>query len=288
MTASPDLDPASPAVGALIDEVTSLVSRAAGAVMAHNPSTVAARTKPDKSPVTAADDAAQAILAEGLSRLLPGVPVVSEEVPETHRAGGQQTPVVLVDPLDGTREYLAGRPEFTINLALVNAGLPLFGCIAAPAYGLVWRGTPGQRAERLELPPGADAPSCRVKTPIRTRLSPGRGLVIAVSRSHLDADTERFLAHFPGAERIAYGSALKFCRLAEGEVDLYPRLAPMHEWDVAAGHAIVVAAGGAVLCPDGSPLVYGRGGKGLIVPGFIAIGDQAAAARVASLASSAD
>ena len=224
------------------------------------------------------------MILEGLSRLLPGIPIVSEE------AGGPEQTIklgatfILVDPLDGTREYLAGRDEFTVNIALMSQGRPVFGCIAAPVFGLIWRGAVGQGAERLELPVGASASACRSKTKICTRQAPERDLVVAISRSHFDAQTERFLKHFPRAERIACGSSLKFCRVAEGSIDLYPRLAPTREWDVAAGHAIVVAAGGTVVTPSGEPVTYGQSAEDFRVLGFVAFGDRIAAKRFSHLA----
>jgi 3'(2'), 5'-bisphosphate nucleotidase len=162
----------------------------------------------------------------------------------------------------------------------------MFGCIAAPVFGLIWRGIIGQGAERLELPVGADASACRSRTIIRTRQSSERSVVIAVSRSHLDPQTERFLTQFPQATRIICGSSLKLCRVAEGSVDLYPRLAPTHEWDVAAGHAIVAAAGGTVATMSGEPLTYGRWADDFRVPSFVAFGDPVAAKRFSQLAHS--
>jgi 3'(2'), 5'-bisphosphate nucleotidase len=272
---------------ALIDDITTVISRAAAAVIAIDPAASARRVKADLSPVTAADEAAQHVILEGLSRLLPGTPVVSEEMGLPTSAVPSDAAFVLVDPVDGTREFLAGRDEFTVNIALIANGMPRLGCIAAPALGLIWRGAIGLGAERLELRPGADIRACRSRTPIRTRRLPTE-VVIAVSRSHFDPRTDAFLGHFPGARRIAVGSSIKFCRIAEGTADLYPRLAPTHEWDVAAGHAVLAAAGGAVVGSDGSPLPYGRFADGLRVPGFVACGDPAAVDRVSRLAGSID
>jgi 3'(2'), 5'-bisphosphate nucleotidase len=216
--------------------------------------------------------------------LLPGIPIVAEEATGPQQTINPGATFILVDPLDGTREYLAGRDEFTVNIAIVSQCHPVFGCIAAPAHGRIWRGIVGRGAERLDLPPGADAGACRGTTKIRTRQAPERDLVVAISRSHLDARTERFLAQLPQAQRLAYGSSLKLCRVAEGRVDLYPRLAPTREWDVAAGHAIVAAAGGIVVTPSGGPLSYGRCDENFLVPAFMAIGDCAAAERFLPLA----
>ena len=270
----------------LMEEITNLVSQAAGAILAIDSSTLAKRIKPDLSPVTSADVAAQSVILAGLSRLLPSIPIISEEASGTGQMSKLGATFFLVDPLDGTREFLAGRDEYTVNVALVNQGTPVFGCIGAPALGLVWRGVSGQGAERLELRAGADTSACFSRTPIRARQLSARGPIISVSRSHLDPQTERLIGHFPGAVRIACGSSLKFCRLAEGGVDLYPRLAPTHEWDIAAGHAIVAAAGGTVVRPNGEAITYGRIVDDFQVPEFVALGDPAAAVSISRIMSS--
>jgi 3'(2'), 5'-bisphosphate nucleotidase len=148
----------------------------------------------------------------------------------------------------------------------------VLGIVAAPALGLLWRGFTGGGAERMRM--GRASGSAM---PIRTRARPDTGLVAAVSRSHLEARTQAFLAGFPDVTPLPCGSSVKFCRLAEGAADVYPRLAPTCEWDIAAGHAVLAAAGGAVRKPDGGPLRYGGGD--FRVPGFIAWGDPASADR---------
>src|SRR5262249_14987586 len=155
---------------------------------------------------------------------------------------------------DGTRELLAGRDEFTVNVAIVSSGRPQLGLVGAPAQGLIWRGIEGQGAERLRLAAGAAVSSAQERAAIRTRPWPQSGIVVAVSRSHLDAKTEALLARLPVGQRLASGSAVKFCQLAEGAVDFYPRLSPTCEWDVAAGHAVLAAAGGIVTKLDGTAL----------------------------------
>jgi 3'(2'), 5'-bisphosphate nucleotidase len=269
-----------PGAANLVDDLTTLVSQAAAAILTARAGALAARTKSDRSPVTAADEIAESIIMDGIARLLPGVPVMSEEA--VYRAGCTPTrgDFVLVDPVDGTRELLAGRDEFTVNVALVRANRPAFGIVAAPALGLIWRTGAGAGAERIRLEAGAPTHAARDCTPIRTRPFPREGAIAIVSRSHLDAQTEAFLARIPGIQRMPAGSALKLCRLAEGLVDLYPRLAPTHEWDVAAGHAVLTQAGGTVTTPAGTPLSYGRFDDGLTVRGFIAWGDPSAVARL--------
>lgn len=276
MTPESEIPPA--LASQLLVELTAIVARAAALIRTFSQADVARRLKADQSPVTAADEASEAIILEGLARLLPNVPVVSEEM-----AGGTPPPAldrsfIVVDPLDGTREFLAGRDEFSVNLAIITRGVPIAGIIAAPNYGQVWRGIVGDRAERLRLlADGADQPQ-----PIHTRRWPADGAVAAVSRSHYDADTDAFLARLGPVTRSPSGSAIKFCQIAQGAVDVYPRLATTCEWDVAAGHALVVAAGGIVTTPQGAALPYGRVAANFRVPAFIAWGDPAKAAAVGS------
>ena len=257
----------------LMAPLTDLVIRAGAAILAVDRLAMKVEGKTDGSPVTQADLAADHIIGEGLARLIPEIPAVSEE-----RAHLAQSPYhgsfFLIDPLDGTKEYVAGRNEFTVNLALVSDGTPLLGIIGVPALGLIWRGLVGQGAQRLTTS-GSTAAAAE---PIQTRRMPPAGSpwIAAVSRSHGDARTEAFIEGRPGATRLELGSAVKFGRIAEGAADIYPRLAPTCEWDVAAGHAIVTAAGGKVTDMEGAALRFGTGAKDFIVPGFIAWGDPAA------------
>jgi 3'(2'), 5'-bisphosphate nucleotidase len=249
---------------ALMDDLTAIAARAAAAIRQSRRK--ALRLKADGSPVTAADEAAEAVICEGLRGLAPGVPIVSEEEAASGKAGlpaNRSASYFLVDPLDGTREFIAGRNEFTVNIAVVTAGAPILGVIAAPAFALTWRGIVGHGAARFER--GGKTP-----TAIHTRPRPHKPVVM-ISRSHLDPNTCAYLEALPQKVTETYGSSIKFCRIAEGAADLYPRLGPTHDWDVAAGHAIVRAAGGAVTAPDGSPLIYGT--RDLLIPHFVATGD---------------
>jgi 3'(2'), 5'-bisphosphate nucleotidase len=263
------------AAARLIEPLTELVIRAGEAILAVNRAAMKVDGKPDGSPVTEADLAADKVIAEGLARIVPDIPSLSEE-----RLAQASPPYVgcffLIDPLDGTKEFVAGRNEFTVNLALVSAGKPLLGLVGAPALGLVWRGLVGRGAERLTLA----GTTIRSIAPIRTKPCPpaGKPWTVAVSRSHGDKRTEGFIAKRPGAVRAELGSAVKFARVAEGAVDIYPRLGPTSEWDVAAGHAVVTAAGGKVTDASGAELHFGLGREDFIVPEFIAWGDPAAAA----------
>jgi 3'(2'), 5'-bisphosphate nucleotidase len=264
---------------ALIEALTGIVSRAAEAIVKARAGALATRHKADRSPVTAADEASEAVILEGLARLLPGIPVVSEEAGATAELAGDA--YFLVDPLDGTRELVAGRDEFCVNIALVLAGRARLGLIGSPALGLIWR-TGAQGAERLTLAAGAEPKSATERSAIRTRPWPQTGAIAAISRSHLDPRTQAFLERLPPTERVASGSALKLCRVAEGTADVYPRLAEVCQWDLAAGDAIVTAAGGLVTTPEGAPLTYDMTSEGFLVDGFIAWGDSSAPTLVSA------
>jgi 3'(2'), 5'-bisphosphate nucleotidase len=259
---------------ALIAPLTELVARAGAAILKIDRRTMTTDGKADGSPVTEADLAADRVIAEGLARLIPEIPSLSEERSHLARLPTRGS-FFLIDPLDGTKEFVAGRDEFTVNLALVTDGVPLLGIVGAPALGLIWRGLVGGGAERLTIT--GEAPSSPV--PIRTRRMPAAGLpwIAAVSRSHGDKRTEAFIDGRPGAVRKTVGSAVKFCRVAEGGADIYPRLSPTCEWDVAAGHAVVTAAGGKITDAKGAALHFGAGRGDFLVPEFIAWGDPAAA-----------
>src|SRR5882724_7840404 len=265
------------AAAALMEPLTGLVIRAGAAILAINRASIKINSKVDGSPVTEADLAADRIINDGLARLIPGVPVLSEERADLAKPPFEGS-FFLIDPLDGTKEFVAGRAEFTVNLALVTNGTPLLGIIGAPALGLIWRGLVGRGAERLTISEGA----IRVAEPIHTRPfpPPGEPWIAAVSRSHGDNKTEAFIDARPDAIRAKLGSALKFGRVAEGGADIYPRLAPTSEWDIAAGHAVVTAAGGKVTDAHGADLKFGEGRQRFIVPEFIAWGDPGAAGVV--------
>jgi len=252
----------------LADALTALGAAAAIAIRRSAAAQSSVRIKADGSPVTSADQAAEASICDGLARLAPDVPIVSEEQAEGAIPPGAGASYFLVDPLDGTREFIAGRDEYTINIAIVTHGAPILGIVVAPALGLIWRGLAGRGAERLALRGDGKTGAPEI---IHARPRPQGELTVMVSRSHLDPRTEAYVAGLRQARTVPCGSSLKFCRVAEGKADLYPRLAPTRDWDVAAGHAIVKAAGGEVAAPDGGPLRYGT--AGLLIPGFIAAGD---------------
>jgi 3'(2'), 5'-bisphosphate nucleotidase len=264
---------------ALLDGLTLLVSQAAAEILRIAGGTLAAREKSDATPVTAADEASEAILLEGLARLLPGIGIVSEEAAAQTAPPKPGETFILVDPLDGTREILAGRDEYTINVAIIHRGRPVFGLLAAPARARIWRGAPGHSSECLLLRPGEGPDRAQERKTIRTRSFDSDHPVALVSRSHLDPQTENFLARWPRIERRDCGSAVKFGLLAQGSADLYPRLSTTSEWDIAAGDAILTGAGGLVVTPDGNPVLYGQNDGRFLIPAFIAWGDAAAATQ---------
>lgn len=251
------------------------IAREAGAViLRHYAGTVERRQKADRSPVTDADQEAEALILDRLSRAAPRVPVVAEEsaaagtIPDIGRA-----PFFLVDPLDGTKEFLSRNGEFTVNIALIEHGLPTVGVVYAPATGRMFWGADGEAYEQ-HADPGAQliGPARRIKT----RTPPKHGLTAVASRSHRDSKTEELLAHYKIAEFVTSGSSVKFCLIAAGEADIYPRHGPTCEWDTAAGHAVLAAAGGRVTLLDGrTPLTYGRAGDKFLNPHFIAWGRAA-------------
>src|SRR5688572_27471004 len=176
---TPDLEPGR-IDRRLLDELISVASRAAAAILGV--ADLARRDKPDLSPVTAADEAAETVILPELSRLLPGIPIVSEEASGTMPPAAPGSRFLLVDPLDGTRELIAGEAEYTVNIALIDGGRPVAGVIAAPALGMIWTGLVGQGAERLRLAPGAAPAAARERTAIRTRARPSQGAVALISR----------------------------------------------------------------------------------------------------------
>jgi 3'(2'), 5'-bisphosphate nucleotidase len=246
----------------LLLALVALADRAGAVILDHYGRETQARAKADRSPVTAADEAAEAVILAGLADLAPEIPVVAEEEVAAGRVPGLDSgPFWLVDPLDGTREFLSRNGEFTVNIALIEDRRPVLGVVTAPALDKAWWGAAGA---------GAWARDEGGTRPIAARPRPLRGVVALASRSHGDAETDAFLASEGVAGRINAGSSLKFCLLAEGVADLYPRFGPTMEWDTAAGHAVLAAAGGSVSTRDGAPLLYQK--PGFRNPAFIARG----------------
>ena len=216
-------------------------------------------SKHDASPVTDADRAAELIILAALARAAPGIPVIAEEEVAAGRIPAHEDTYFLVDPLDGTKEFIRGGDDYTVNIGLIDHGMPKLGVVFAPATGRLHGGCVGEGAWLEE---GSD------RLAIVTRLR-GEVTTAVASKSHLNQPTIDYLEAAVGnCGYISIGSSLKFCILAEGKADIYPRAAPTSEWDTAAGHAVLLAAGGLVDGPDGEPLRYGK--KAFLNRAFVA------------------
>jgi 3'(2'), 5'-bisphosphate nucleotidase len=256
----------------LAEGLLSVVLAAARIEMSHFGGQLAVERKADLSPVTVADRAAEDVIVRGLQRLAPGVPVIAEESMASLPAAADR--FFLVDPLDGTKGFIKGRPEFTINIALIEAAQPSFGIVYAPALADFYLTLGPSAAVNGRLQPEAVVRSLAQLDlrPIRGRLADPTRLVALTSQTHLNCATEAFLARYHVGERKALPSSLKFGWLAKGEADLYPRAGETSEWDTAAGHALLTAAGGAVTTLAGDPLLYGKASNRFINPNFVAWG----------------
>ena len=244
---------------ALIDELAIAAREAGEAILAIVRRGFDVEAKSDRSPVTEADRAAELIILAALARAAPGVPVIAEEEVAAGRIPTHGDTYFLVDPLDGTKEFVRGGEDYTVNIGLIENGLPRLGVVFAPATGRLHGGIVGEGAW---VDPGSR------RTPISTRPR-GAGIAAVASKSHLTQSTIDYLEAAVGAcDYVSVGSSLKFCLVAEGRADIYPRLSPTSEWDTAAGHAILLAAGGRVDGLDGTPLAYGK--KAFLNRGFVA------------------
>lgn len=257
----------------LVHALYPAVMAAGAAILNHRNAHTPIEIKADGSPVSSADRDAEAILLASLSLEAPGVPVIAEEAASaTGTAPHAGTEFFLVDPLDGTREYAAGRNEFTVNVALVRNRVPVLGMILAPATGELYWTEESDEAffARVSV---ADAPgslAALARSRLHTREFRSSFLTAVASRSHNSNETENWLSKMKVAERVHLGSSLKFCLIASGKADVYPRFGRTMEWDTAAGDALVRAAGGSVTLVDGLPLLYGKSAEGYANPGFIA------------------
>ncbi len=230
--------------------------------------------KSDASPVTEADQRAEAIILEKLKELAPGIPIVAEEEAAAGRLPETSKRFFLVDPLDGTKEFISKNGEFTVNIALIEDGEPVRGAVFAPALGKLYWGARGEGAYVAQVVDGVMGAS----KPIRVRLTPSEGLTAVGSRSHGGDATQDYLKAFTVNEFVAAGSSLKLCLLAEGAADIYPRMGRTMEWDIAAGDAVLRAAGGRVETLDGQALGYGKREQAdapYANPHFVAFGDPA-------------
>lgn len=256
---------------AVADIFAEIALEAAVAVMAIYGAESHVRRKADTSPVCDADEYAEKIILDRLAVRLPGVPVLAEEAAAHGKKTISGSTFILVDPVDGTREFLSRNGEFTINIAMIVDGRPEVGVVYAPARGQLWIGA--TNASCCVVAAGAPLPPREARRPIHVRAAPASGLTALVSRSHADPETEAFLAQLPIKERREAGSSLKFCAVAEGVADVYPRFGQTMEWDTAAGDAVLRAAGGIVLDGDLHPLEYGKAGRQFRNGPFVAWGD---------------
>jgi len=234
------------------------------------------RRKSDGSPVTDADVASEKLILAALALHFPDIPVVSEEAASDGVVPDVGDRFILVDPLDGTREFARRRTEFAVNIGLIDQGIAVAGAIFAPALGQLWIG--GHRAYALSVMPGERLTEARDSRRISTRTPPAEALKAVASRSHPDRQTGEFIDRLAIEDRISAGSSLKFCLVAEGRADIYPRFGPTMEWDVAAGDAILRAAGGLMVTGTGARFHYGK--EGYHTGSFIALGDPNLRERV--------
>ncbi|MDR7134940.1 3'(2'), 5'-bisphosphate nucleotidase [Lysobacter niastensis] len=251
----------------LREGVIALAQDAAAAILGIYDSEFAVEHKDDDSPLTAADLAAHRCIVDGLARLTPDIPVLSEEsAHEVSTAQRRQwSRLWMVDPLDGTREFVKRNGEFTVNIALIEDGVAVFGVVQAPVTGGLWHG--GATLGAFHRNGGNEVP-------VRVRAPATAPLRVAASRSHRDTRTEAFIARMGEVEPLGLGSSLKFCKLAEGGLDVYPRFGPTSEWDTAAGQCVLEGAGGAVLDTQGRPFRYNQRDR-ILNGDFIALGDTA-------------
>ncbi|MBV8978478.1 MAG: 3'(2'),5'-bisphosphate nucleotidase CysQ [Alphaproteobacteria bacterium] len=259
------------AASPMLRALAAIAYDAGAIVLRHYADEIVARRKEDKSPVTEADEEAERFILHRLAHLAPDVPVIAEEA-----AAGGRVPKIghrffLVDPLDGTKEFISRNGEFTINIAEIVEGKPVRGVVHAPAMERLFFGEMLSGAYEAFAPPGG-APDFGEAKRIQVRTAPKNGLVAVASRSHRDAATDEYLKAFNVKEFISAGSSLKFCLVAAGEADIYPRTGRTMEWDTAAGHAVLIAAGGCVTELDGKPFLYGKAERGFDNPFFVARG----------------
>ena len=235
--------------GSLVDQLAEAAREAGEAILTIVRRGFEVEAKHDHSPVTEADRAAELVILAALARAAPGVPVIAEEEVAAGRIPAHDDTYFLVDPLDGTKEFVRGGDDYTVNIGLIEKGEPRLGVVFAPATGILHGGCAGS---------GAWVDSGGGRRAIRTR-ERGEQVTAVASKSHLNQATVDYLEAAVGScGYVSVGSSLKFCIVAEGKADIYPRASPTSEWDTAAGHAVLLAAGGMVDGPDGSALRYGK------------------------------
>src|ERR1700729_2437294 len=247
------------AASPMLRALAAIAYDAGAIILKHYADEIVARRKDDESPVTAADEEAERFILKRLAHLAPGVPILAEEAVAAGRVPKIGHRFFLVDPLDGTKEFISRNGEFTVNIAEIVEGKPVRGVVHAPAKERLFFGEMLSGAYEAFAPPGG-APDFGEAKRIQARAVPKAGMIAVASRSHRDAKTDEYLAQFQVKEFVSAGSSLKFCLVAAGEADIYPRHGRTMEWDTAAGHAVLRAAGGTVTRWDGGPFTYGKPG----------------------------
>jgi 3'(2'),5'-bisphosphate nucleotidase len=261
-----------PPIDTLLDALVATSLEAGAAILRIRRAGLSVEKKTDHSPVTAADREAEAIITRALNAVAPGVPVVAEEAVSAGRIPQVDDTFFLVDPLDGTREFVKGGNDFTVNIGLVRNGTPSVGVIYVPATGKLYGGSTEEGAWQAVVADGVVSP----RVAMRVRRAPEGPIDIVASKSHRTKETDDCIARYEVGRLVSAGSSVKFCVLAAGEADLYPRMGTTMQWDTAAGEAILRAAGGRVVTMDGKPLPYGpneaSGEAAYRNPWFIATG----------------
>ncbi len=242
---------------------------AAREIMTVYASDFAITSKADLSPVTEADALAEKVIIAGLKKHWPDTPILAEEAASAGQIPNIEDRFFLVDPLDGTKEFTSRNGEFTVNIALIVKATPVMGVVYAPAIDQMFWGEKGKGAGFASFRV-SDALDKVTWSPLQVRKSPAEGLTVVASRSHMDAETTAYLATRKVKSLSSAGSSLKFCLIARGEADLYPRFGRTMEWDTGAGQAVLEAAGGKVCNVDGTPLMYGKVERGFDNPAFVA------------------
>lgn len=256
----------------LTRELRRIALMAGSAIMDHYHTDFEVIRKEDNSPVTAADGDAEAIILAELRRVAPDIPIVSEEAAAAGHVPDVGHAFFLVDPLDGTKEFINKNGEFTVNIALIEGRVPVAGVVYAPAKERMFFGHGKGHAFEETIAACSKGSGEGPSRSISARKPADDGLVVIASRTHRDTKTDEYLNLYKVKEFLAAGSSLKFCVIAAGEADLYPRHGRTMEWDTAAGHAVLAAAGGSVTQLDGTPLIYGKTERGLDNPFFVARG----------------
>jgi 3'(2'), 5'-bisphosphate nucleotidase len=259
------------ASSAMVRALAEIAYDAGRIILRHYVEEIVSRKKEDHSPVTAADEEAEKFILSRLMHLSPDIPVIAEEEAAAGRLAKIGNHFYLVDPLDGTKEFINRNGEFTVNIAEIIDGKPVRGVVYAPAIERLFFGEVLSGAFEIMAKPGG-APDFGEANRISVRPAPAGGMIAVASRSHRDSKTDEYLAAYKIKDFISAGSSLKFCLVAAGEADIYPRHGRTMEWDTAAGHAVLAAAGGSVTQLDGKPFLYGKAHEKFANPFFVARG----------------